>query len=58
MYKVYDNALGRKIEIGCFNTLAEAETFRDEAARRINGVMDFLGKRTTHIVSVEEEARN
>lgn len=55
MYKVMDSANGARAELGCFNTLAEAEAFRDEAKKRIEGVMAFLGKRTMHVITIEEE---
>lgn len=54
-YKVYDTARGVKAELGCFNTLAEAEAFASEARRRIENVLSFLGKGTMHMITVEEE---
>lgn len=54
-YKVYDSANGFRVELGSFNTLEEAQAFQEEAQRRIQLTMNFLGKRTLHMIEIAEE---
>lgn len=54
MFRVMDAANGVQVELGRFDTLTEAEAFRDEAKKRIEITMAFLNKRTLHEVTIEE----
>lgn len=55
MYTVFDTTHGVKVELGTFETLEEAKAFRNEAERRINLTLNFIGKKTMHALEIEEE---